>query len=129
MKTMTVEEFHAECKAQGVKSSMDTALICPRCGTVQSARDLIAAGAGVDFDAVGKYLGFSCVGRFTGAESPRKTPDGKPCNWTLGGLFALHKLEVITPDGKRHPRFELASPVQAQRHEAAHAIKGKNNDL
>lgn len=123
---MTVEEFHAECKAQGVKSHMDTAMICPRCGTVQSARDLIAAGAGADFDAVSKYLGFSCVGRFTGAGSPRKTPDGKPCNWTLGGLFALHKLEVVTTDGKRHPRFELASPEQAQTNEAAQNITGQS---
>jgi hypothetical protein len=101
-------------------------MICPRCGTVQSARDLIAAGAGADFDAVSKYLGFSCVGRFTGAGSPRKTPDGKPCNWTLGGLFALHKLEVVTPDGKRHPRFELASPEQAQTNEAAQNITGQS---
>lgn len=119
MKTMTVAEFHAACKAQGVKSHEDTAMVCPMCGTVQSARDLIAAGAGADFDAVEKYLGFSCVGRFTGAVSPRKDrPDGQPCNWTLGGLFRTHKLEVVTPDGKHHPSFELATPEQAQQHAA-----------
>ena len=122
MKTLTLEQFHAECKAQGVKSHENIAGICPMCGTVQSARDLIAAGAGADFDAVEKYLGFSCVGRFVGAGSPRKKPDGKPCNWTLGGLFALHKLEVVTPDGKHHPRFELAAPAQAQQHEAASVV-------
>ena len=44
---------------------------------------------------------------------------GKPCNWTLGGLFALHKLEVVTPDGEKHPRFELATPAEAQAHMAA----------
>lgn len=118
MKTMTVDEFHASCKAQGVPTHSDVAFICPRCKTIQSARDLIEAGAGADFEAVSGYLGFSCVGRFTGAGSPRKTPDGKPCNWTLGGLFSLHELEVITPDGKHHPHFELATPEQAQIHAA-----------
>jgi hypothetical protein len=116
MKTMTLEEFHAACKGQGVPSQTDVAMICPRCKTIQSARDLIAAGAGSSFDEVGKYLGFSCVGRFTGAGSPRKEPDGKPCDWTLGGIFGLHELEVITPDGKHRPHFELATAEQAQKH-------------
>ena len=116
IKTMTLDEFHLALKAQAVKSSEDYAVVCPMCKTVQSARDLIAAGAGKNMDEVEKYLGFSCVGRFTGASSPRKNPDGLPCNWTLGGLFSLHKLEVITPDGKTHPRFEVASPEQAQHH-------------
>ncbi|MDP1530285.1 MAG: VVA0879 family protein [Rhodoferax sp.] len=115
MKTMTVTEFHGALIAQGVKRE-DLALICPMCQTVQSATDLIAAGAGSNFDEVEKYLGFSCVGRFTGAGTPRKDPDGAACNWTLGGLFALHKLEVVTEDGKRHPRFEPATPDQAMQH-------------
>ena len=117
MQTMTLEEFHAALKAQGV-NHMHFALKCPMCGTVQSATDLIAAGAGSDFDAVEKYLGFSCLGRFTGAGSPRKKPDGQPCNWTLGGFFPLHKLEVVTPDGEHHPRFEPATPEEAQQHKA-----------
>ena len=84
--------------------------------TVQSAADLIAAKAGASMGEVEKYLGFSCVGRFTGAKSPRKKPDGSPCNWTLGGLFSLHELEVVTEDGEHHPSFELATPEQAQLH-------------
>lgn len=119
MKKMTVEEYHAALKAQGVPSREDLALVCPMCATPQSARDLIAVGAGEDFDAVEKYLGFSCVGRWTNAGSPRKSPDGKPCDWTLGGLFPLHKLVVVTPDGKEHPRFEPATPEQAQAHALA----------
>lgn len=113
MHTITLDQFHAELRAQGVPRD-DLALICPCCGTAQSARDLIAAGAGATFEEVEKYLGFSCVGRWTGAGSPRKEPDGKPCNWTLGGLFQLHKLTVVTPDGEEHPRFEPATPEQAQ---------------
>lgn len=121
MKTVTLEEFHAALKAQGAPSRDDLAVVCPMCGTVQSARDFIKAGAGSDFEQVEKYLGFSCIGRFTGAGSPRKSPDGNPCNWTLGGLFSLHKLEVITPDGEHHPRFEPATAEQAQQHAGAAA--------
>jgi len=123
MQTMTIPEFHAALKAQGVNDRADLAFICPMCGTIQSARDLIAAGAGTDFESVEPSLGFACVGRFTNAGSPRKSPDGKPCNWTLGGLFQTHKLEVIDSDGTKHPRFEIASPEQAQRHAAEFAQK------
>lgn len=100
MQTMTVEEFHAAIKAQGKERIEDVTFKCPHCGTLQSAQDLIDAGAGESMDEVEKYLGFSCVGRFT---------ESKGCDWTLGGLFQIHELEVITPDGERHPRFIPAS--------------------
>lgn len=100
MKTMTLDEFKAAVKAQGVPIEQ-VQFRCPKCGTAQCANDLIAAGAGDDLDDVEKYLAFSCVGRWN--------PD-KGCNWTLGGLFQLHTLEVITPDGEHHPRFEPLSP-------------------
>ena len=121
MKRMTVEEFHAALKAQGVPNQEHFAFVCPMCETIQSARSLIRANAGKTFEDVEKLLAYSCVGRFTGAASPRKEPDGKPCNWTLGGLLRVHKFEVTTPDGKHHPRFELASPEQAQELAAKHA--------
>ncbi|WP_295706954.1 VVA0879 family protein [uncultured Brevundimonas sp.] len=119
MRRMTVTEFHAALTAQGVSAREHLALICPLCGVVQSAQDLIDAGAGGDFDSVEPMLGFSCVGRWTGAPAPREGADGQPCNWTLGGLFRLHQLEILTDDGKAHPRFLPASPEQAQQHEAA----------
>ncbi len=71
MQTMTLSEFKAAVQAQGVPHE-HIAMKCPMCGTIQSGADLIAAGAGADFDAVEKYVAFSCVGRFTGAGSPRK---------------------------------------------------------
>jgi hypothetical protein len=113
VKTVTVEEFHAALKAQEVPRR-HAAFICPLCNTAQSMDCLIRAGAGKTEEDVDRYIGFSCVGRWTGAGSPRKEPDGKPCNWTLGGLFKAHKYEVVTPDGKTHPHFEPACPVLAQ---------------
>lgn len=112
MRTMTIEEFRAAIDAQGVPRE-HAAFVCPRCKTVQSAQNLVDAGAGSDMAAVEKYLGFSCVGRFTGAGGARSEPDGAPCNWTLGGLFRLHELEVITVDGESHAHFEVATPAQA----------------
>lgn len=126
IETITIPEFHVRLKAQGVKRHEDFAFKCPMCGTVQSGQSLICAGAGKDFDAVEKYVGFSCVGRFTGAGAPRKKPDGKPCDWTLGGFFRLHKLEVIDEGGKHRPRFEIATPEEAQALAAHHAEKSED---
>lgn len=118
---MTIEEFHAALKEQEVER-VDLAFICPMCDSIQSARDLIRAGAGATFEEVENVIGFSCVGRWTKAGSPRKVPDGNPCNWTLGGLLTLHKLIVITPDGKRHPHFKPATPSQAKTHAARQEV-------
>jgi hypothetical protein len=114
-RTITIDEFHEELIAQGVPSTEDLAFVCPACGTIQSARDLIAAGAGDDFHAVEPFLAFSCSGRGT---------DAVDCDWTLGGLFQIHTLTVITPDLQRHPRFEPATPEQTQAHAAL--LEGAN---
>lgn len=123
---MTLEEYHAALKAQGVPK-LHLAMKCPVCQTVQSPADLIAAGAGKDMDEVEKYVGFSCVGRFTGS-GPHKKDEapGRGCNWTLGGFFSIHKLEVVTPDGKKHMRFELATPEEARAHmESTEPVEAK----
>ncbi|WP_395451164.1 VVA0879 family protein [Aminobacter sp. UC22_36] len=115
MQTMTLPEFQTALKAQGVKSHEDFAFKCVICGTIQSGRSLIKAGAGKTFDDVEKFVGFSCVGRFTDAGPHKKgTAPGRGCDWSLGGLFTLHCLDVVDSEGKHHPRFELASPEEAQ---------------
>lgn len=126
MKTLSLAEFHAAIRAQESPSVEEVGLVCPMCSTVQTARDLIHAGAGANFEEVEKYLGFSCVGRWTDAGTPRNQPDGKPCNWTLGGLFQTHKLEVVTEDGKRHPRFEVATKEQMDEYRAKALISEEN---
>lgn len=115
-----VAQFHEELKAQGVSGREHLALKCPVCGTVQSGASLIRAGAGTTMDEVERFLGFSCVGRFTDAGPHRKdTPPGRGCDWTLGGLFKVHELEVEMPDGTVHPSFEPATPDEAQALEAS----------
>lgn len=115
MITMTIAEFHAALKAQGVKRHEDFAFRCVMCGTIQSGQSLINASAGKTFDEVEKFVGFSCVGRFTNAGPHKKgNPPGKGCDWTLGGLFTFHDLEVIDTEGKPSPRFALATPEEAQ---------------
>lgn len=113
IRSIPVAEFLESLKAQGVPG-IHLAFICPMCQCVQSMDSLIKAGAGATETDVERYVGFSCVGRWTGADGPRKKPDGKPCDWTLGGLFSLHQLEVVTEDGKTHRHFEVASPEQAK---------------
>ena len=60
--TITVVEAHERMKAQGVDRA-DIAFVCPVCGTVQSMRSLIAAGAPPE--KAETYVGFSCEGRFS----------------------------------------------------------------
>ena len=105
MKTMTLEEFRDEVERRRLAGTEvgDIKFVCPMCKVPQSANDLRAVEADPN-----KYLAFSCIGRFTGAPSPRKEPDGQPCDWTLGGLFLLHELVVVMPDGYHRPTFEFA---------------------
>jgi hypothetical protein len=115
MRTITVEQFLTELAAQNVPDE-HLAFRCPMCGTVQSAADFIKANAGKDLDEVDKWLGFSCIGRFTDAGPHKKgTPPGKGCDWTLGGLFKIHELQV-EHEGELHPRFEICTPEEAQEH-------------
>jgi hypothetical protein len=114
-RTIPLEDFHAEVKAQGVSGREHVAFRCVLCKCVQSGRSLIEAGAGADMASVEKYVGFSCVGRWTGAGAPRNKPDGKPCDWTLGGLFGFADLYVSVPErAEPQASFELATPEEAQ---------------
>lgn len=122
METLTIEQFHQRLKAQGVTSRKHVAFKCPICGTVQSIASLKAAGA--SDETAEKIIGFSCEGRLTnaGPAAAAGAKDAKSiarrkvrgCDWTLGGLFRLHEMEVIDEAGERHPRFAIATPDQAQ---------------
>jgi hypothetical protein len=116
MRQITMQQFQNECRAQGVPME-HLAFRCPACGTIQSAFDFIKAGAGKTFNEGEAFLGYACIGRVTHAmPPPRQKGMQAGCDWTLGGFFKIHELEVITPGGVSHPRFALATPEAAQRH-------------
>lgn len=114
MRKVSHQEFIAEISAQGVPSG-HIAYACPVCGTIQSCISLIRAGAGLDIGAVSGKVGFSCVGRFTGAGSYKKgAAPGRGCSYTLGGFLKVHTYCVIADNDVEHPLFEPALPAQAQ---------------
>lgn len=120
--TLTVTEYHARLADQGVSARRNVAFVCPVCGTVQSIASLILSGA--DPVSVERSVGFSCEGRFNNAGPWVSVKDNSPkakarrrirgCDWTLGGIFKIHTVEVILPDGSKQPAFEPATPEQAQ---------------
>ena len=100
MITMTLEDFLKEASKRFGSDARKWKFKCPHCETIQSAEDFALLDEFKDTkEDIDSYVGFSCIGRFG---SP------KGCNWTLGGLFQIHRLEIVTEDGKKHPRFELA---------------------
>jgi hypothetical protein len=123
MKTMTQEEFLTEAKARFGDNTRDWKFVCPMCGTTQSVEQLINAvvASGGKKEDVHGYIGFSCIGRFNKqgdagiAAKNRGEAWDKGCNWTLGGLFHMHTLEVVLENGHKRPTFELAEvePVAA----------------
>lgn len=109
VETISLDQFHDRIKNQGAARIEDVEFICPMCKHHQTGQDLIDAGAGSNMNEIERYLAFSCVGRWTGAGQFDESAGG-PCDWTLGGLFSIHKLVVVDPDGKEFPRFEVAPP-------------------
>lgn len=81
---------------------------CVNCGYAQSAEDFLKLEKPNRPEEIHKVLGFSCIGRWMPESKGTMGNRKQPCNWTLGGLFKLHKLEVIQPDGKAVPCFEFA---------------------
>lgn len=67
---------------------------CPNCGNTQTARDFIDN----DIEEPNNKVYFSCIGRYV---------KGKGCDWTLGGLFQIHKVSVLK-DAQVFPVFEIA---------------------
>lgn len=115
MKTLTQEQFVTEAKRRFGPDYLNWKFVCPACGTVQSIRqlkDAVVSSGGTPADVEG-YIGFSCIGRFTkqgdaGISAHHKGQSwNKGCNWTLGGLFTIHTMEVEI-EGRKRPCFEFA---------------------
>lgn len=124
MISMTLDEVRAAFKAQGVAHPADYAWVCPACKTVQSARDFAATGVSVE--QAERYIGWSCIGRYRpNTRIAEEAKPGEGCDWTLGGLFKFHELEIIDDTGQKHPRFAIATPTQAQAQD--HAAMGNQS--
>lgn len=100
---------HADWLAKGERlfgpDKLLWAFKCPICETRIEVRDWQKAGSKEG------AVAFSCIGRYLDkkqeAFSKKKVVKGKPCNYTLGGLFKIHTLEVIFDDGLIDPIFEF----------------------
>lgn len=115
LRIIPVAEFVAEAKKRFGEDAVKWQFVCPMCDTAQSAEDFYATGKFQrGTGELNKFLGFSCIGRFTGqgdegiAAKNRGQKWDKGCNWTLGGLFQCHHIEIVGDDGKNHPHFDLA---------------------
>lgn len=100
---VTVADFKAEAIRRFGEKANNWKYICPKCKTVQCYQDFVDAG--VDPEEAKKRIGFSCIGRVV---------KGVGCDWSLGGLFQIHDLELIDEDGSLHPHFELA-PAEVEK--------------
>lgn len=116
VKKYTYEEWKAEGKRLFGDNIWDWLYVCPICGHVQGAHEF-AERTNVKKEDFRKYIGFSCIGRYLKdkIKKPKNQDDhafpvkmkGGGCNWTLGGLFQLHKVVVINSKGEPTPMFEF----------------------
>lgn len=111
LEPISYEDLFARLKAQGVEP-VDYAFRCIVCGAVQSMRSLTRAGATDDEAEI--FIGYSCVGRLSGAGAWKPGSSTPGCDWTIGGLLgSLGRGILVSRDGKTHARFYLASPEEA----------------
>jgi hypothetical protein len=97
---LTEKEYFALLEAQGVPTK-HYAFRCVNCGHIQSFASLARH---MPLEETRNRAYFACEGRFCKDEG---------CDWTLGGLFTIHTLEVVT-DGGVIPSFEPATPEEAK---------------
>jgi hypothetical protein len=97
VKTYTHDDWVAEAKKRFGDDLKKWQFVCPQCKTVQTIQDFIDAD--VEKETISRVIAFSCIGRFT---------EDKGCDWTLGGLFRIHKVEIIMESGENHPAFEFS---------------------
>jgi len=88
-------DWVADLKEKWGKDPKNWKFVCAKCGNIQCSQDFIDIGE----DPEGKVY-FSCIGRYT-----KKVG----CDWTLGGLFTIHKT-VVVKDMLIIPVFETADP-------------------
>jgi hypothetical protein len=94
MKTIDFEEWKAKGHELFGDKIEDFKFKCPNCEETQTLQEFIDN----DIKDADEKFHFSCIGRWV---------KGRGCDWTLGGFLKIHKTEVITEDGQKHPVFEF----------------------
>lgn len=94
---------HAEWSKKGTElfgpSPRKWKFKCPRCGHVQSGESVLEHNPSLDILKIRNWIYYSCEGRHNKEHG---------CDWTLGGLFQIHRVEVVLDDGHVSPVFEFA---------------------
>ena len=98
---MTHAEFLAEGGRRFGPDMRQWRFVCPSCGYEQTVAQCLKAGMPES------AVGFSCIGRWTGALAQFGERPG-PCNYAGGGLFAIKPLIVTMPDGTSTDYFSFA---------------------
>ena len=95
IETLSLKDWRKKGAQLFGKDIKDWKFKCPKCGEVQTLEDFIKQGV----KEPEEYFHFSCIGRFD---------KSRGCDWTLGGLFQIHKTEVVDSEGGKHRVFEFA---------------------
>lgn len=92
----SIKEYDEAMKLESEKAGgfKKINFICPKCKTPQSYNDFKKEG--IDSGVIMKVLAFSCIGRHSRS---------KGCNWSLGGWFQIHEVEV-REGGVVYKRFD-----------------------
>ena len=107
MKELSYKEWINKAIELFGKDSKNWGFVCPSCGHIQSVKSVLEHNPSLNPEDVKKWINYSCEGRYN---------EGEGCDWTLGGLFKIHKLE-INYLGKEIPSFEFAKEGLSEREE------------
>ena len=101
---MTFAEWKIEGERKFGSDTAKWAFECPACHFVQTVEMCRAAGVPE------ASIGFSCIGRWSGAKREAFTPKqtNGPCNYAGGGLFRINPVRVEFPDGMVMDAFAFA---------------------
>lgn len=98
VRKITYEEWETEAKSLfGDVKPRFWKFVCSNCGHVQSGWEMMKMYPDKG-DYIKNSVFMSCEGRL----------GGEGCDWSLGGLFQIHKTEVLSPETGRYvPVFEF----------------------
>lgn len=100
MRTVNLRTYFNECIDRFGHDRNDWKFVCPSCGHVASVAEYKAAGAE-------NAIGYSCIGRWTGATQKAFAKGTGPCDYAGGGLIGINPVRVVSEDGGIN-MFELA---------------------